>query len=570
MDLRVIIEVSDDSTKEGARTQQGPFRASPPSQSHRPTTRQRVHGRNFDYLFDAKYHPMDDVVRPVNAKRHREKLGLPLASASCNESDETGSCEVDSSSEPDRPARKRAKLTSCTSSRRSQRLSSHTKPDYSTARHPQDRELRQILGRQLKFSKPSDRYRKSKRKFKPPVPSDNEDQVHAINAEDDEENKQSQHTSHQASSGMSASIDADNDTANDADLESGNEEDETEDESGDDSAEDVIDSALDDTIRRIAEDFRVPMATDTSDVTPDRTSPTANDEIELDLARESNSYVLDGCSLDSERNVSKEQRSSHNAQVAPEHNVFHSSISTTMMLPRKPLGSSQPQFFDGTKASQLPKFLDSLDYFVGQTRHRTRIAPTRKHEANPPWKKNPVGGRTLSQRAAIGKENQELGSRPRASQSSLNAPVRKAHHHLQDAISQDRPPTQHDYNRRSSQVAPFPTPTSLAFFSGQALLPRAKSSRPKKIASNNTAPLGTSQRLSQTTKPHASPRRPTSRSSLTGSKPDRSARTSPGEEDAENHTQLSSDRDVGLPSEDLTSTAEGFTRNMAELGPSCY
>jgi hypothetical protein len=153
LDQHQIIEVQDDEDeKEASGDDTSRKRSHSPCLTRR-TTRQRVHGRPANQLFDTKYHPMDDVLRPQTARKHRERLGLSEPSDS--EEGEEGYVSLKSDSDSDEePPTKRARLPRSRGTRASSRLKTQPQPLYDTSRHPQDRQLRKVLGRSLGLPNP--------------------------------------------------------------------------------------------------------------------------------------------------------------------------------------------------------------------------------------------------------------------------------------------------------------------------------------------------------------------------------------------------------------------------------
>ncbi|KAF2423626.1 hypothetical protein EJ08DRAFT_441237 [Tothia fuscella] len=113
----------------------------------RHTTRQAVHGRP-EALYDIKYHPMDDVVRPSNAKRH---YGHAITRAESEEEDEGERSQLGSDSDSDdsddeRKVKSNVELKRKRSggTRHSKRVGTQKVIDYSTQRHPQDEMLKLV------------------------------------------------------------------------------------------------------------------------------------------------------------------------------------------------------------------------------------------------------------------------------------------------------------------------------------------------------------------------------------------------------------------------------------------
>jgi hypothetical protein len=106
----------------------------------RHTTRQTIHGRQ-DALYDVKYHPMDDVVRPVNAAKHRFHA-VTRSGDSDDEGDIMSSVEPGSAiaNEEERPPKRRRG----NGTKRSNRASNGKFVNYNTQHHPQDDLLRLI------------------------------------------------------------------------------------------------------------------------------------------------------------------------------------------------------------------------------------------------------------------------------------------------------------------------------------------------------------------------------------------------------------------------------------------
>ena len=192
----------------------------PPTKSHEHVTRQRIHGREAVGVFDAKYHPMDDFTRPAAAKRHRQKFNITHESSENEideEDDESLDLDSDSSSDAKPPPPKR-RLVVSRGTRKSTRISKLEPYDYNGLRHPQDKQLRKVLGRDLGSlrSQPSKRKRVIKRRSPTPEKQESDHGDGDDNDENDAvEGSQSQHKSpiHVSSDSASETDDDDDDAA---------------------------------------------------------------------------------------------------------------------------------------------------------------------------------------------------------------------------------------------------------------------------------------------------------------------------------------------------------------------
>jgi hypothetical protein len=163
----------------------------------RPTTRQAVHGRQ-SALYDARYHPLDEITTPARAKAHRRRLGLPEESKDQEAEHATEQTveeepemfySTDKESEDDvRPTKRQQTRQSPLNpgSRHSARLSVQTQklPLYNMKVHPQDAILKQ-----LRVTRHESAPRKRKRKAeKPHVDQGGEEnKVNRMHEEDQEE-----------------------------------------------------------------------------------------------------------------------------------------------------------------------------------------------------------------------------------------------------------------------------------------------------------------------------------------------------------------------------------------------
>jgi hypothetical protein len=115
------------------------FSTPPPTETRRRTTRQTIHGRQ-DALYDVKYHPMDDVVRPSNAIKRRNHAVIRVHDND-DEDDDMGHTHSSFDEEgKDRSAKKQRSI----GTRHSKRPAAQRMINYSTQNHPQDNILRQI------------------------------------------------------------------------------------------------------------------------------------------------------------------------------------------------------------------------------------------------------------------------------------------------------------------------------------------------------------------------------------------------------------------------------------------
>jgi hypothetical protein len=119
--------------------------------SRRRTTRQDIYGRQ-DALYDTKYHPMDDVVRPSSARRHRShrsQLSHNVIHDSDSEEEQSMS-HISSGPEKeddddDGEERSGSKRKRCREGiRRSKRPITQIPVNYNTQHHPQDDILRTV------------------------------------------------------------------------------------------------------------------------------------------------------------------------------------------------------------------------------------------------------------------------------------------------------------------------------------------------------------------------------------------------------------------------------------------
>ncbi|KAE9962012.1 hypothetical protein BLS_000997 [Venturia inaequalis] len=133
LDMSAIIEVSDDDNDADDSHQ-------PTLSATTRTTRQRINGE-APALYNAKYHPMDDVMRPAAAKRHHGE-----AFEVEEETDDPEECmtDVGSIDEEDEENSQPARRKWSTGIRHSGRLDelSRKPVDYNMNRHPQDAQLR--------------------------------------------------------------------------------------------------------------------------------------------------------------------------------------------------------------------------------------------------------------------------------------------------------------------------------------------------------------------------------------------------------------------------------------------
>ncbi|QDS73507.1 hypothetical protein FKW77_009366 [Venturia effusa] len=136
IDMSAIIEVSDDENHG-----EGSDQPTPPliSRSSR-ITRQRVNGE-APALYNAKFHPMDDVIRPTAAKRYHNEAFEPDEDTASSEGCMT---HVGSSDIEDHNISMPVRRQWSTGIRHSGRLDAPSrKPvDYNMKRHPQDAQLR--------------------------------------------------------------------------------------------------------------------------------------------------------------------------------------------------------------------------------------------------------------------------------------------------------------------------------------------------------------------------------------------------------------------------------------------
>lgn len=127
-----IIHIPDDDNGDAAGDASKP----PSSTQHDHTTRASIHGR-ADALYDARYHPMDDVTRPKRAARVRGVSDVynfegesEVRFLSGSENDDTGP-----------PPKKRRYATP---TRRSSRPAAQKSVNYKATVHPQDASLREL------------------------------------------------------------------------------------------------------------------------------------------------------------------------------------------------------------------------------------------------------------------------------------------------------------------------------------------------------------------------------------------------------------------------------------------
>jgi len=137
-----------------------------PPESRRPTTRQAVHGRQ-NALYDQKYHPMDETLRPTSAAKHWKTR---LIRTNGSEDDEEAMGLLDSASEEEendvdndgqRLVKRRRRSWGARHSKRN--LGSKT-VNYSMSHHPQDDLLRLI---ESDILPKRNAHRKTKRAVKP-------------------------------------------------------------------------------------------------------------------------------------------------------------------------------------------------------------------------------------------------------------------------------------------------------------------------------------------------------------------------------------------------------------------
>ncbi|TLD38184.1 hypothetical protein E2P81_ATG03859 [Venturia nashicola] len=136
LDMSAIIDVSEDEANDGETDQLTPPATTRPSR----TTRQRVNGE-APALYSARYHPMDDVMRPAAAKRYHSQ-----AFERDEDTDDLEECmtDVGSVDENDQDNFQPVRRKWSTGIRHSGRLDAPSrKPvDYNMKRHPQDAQLR--------------------------------------------------------------------------------------------------------------------------------------------------------------------------------------------------------------------------------------------------------------------------------------------------------------------------------------------------------------------------------------------------------------------------------------------
>lgn len=133
LDMSAIIEVSDDENDADDINQPTP----PATTRSSRTTRQRINGE-APALYSAKYHPMDDVMRPAAAKRYHGE-----AFEREEDTDDPAECMTDVGSiDEDNVQPIRRKWS--TGIRHSGRLDAPSRKlvDYNMKRHPQDAQLR--------------------------------------------------------------------------------------------------------------------------------------------------------------------------------------------------------------------------------------------------------------------------------------------------------------------------------------------------------------------------------------------------------------------------------------------
>lgn len=152
IDYENVIHVSDDDddNDDGSKP--------PSSTQHHHTTRATIYGR-ADALYDARYHPMDDVTRP----KHAAKVRGVSDSYNGDSSEEEEELDLPSGSGEDdtRPSSKRRRCPEPT--RHSSRTEAHKPVNYKANVHPQDavlRELGVIGGRQRSLTTPKDSRRR--------------------------------------------------------------------------------------------------------------------------------------------------------------------------------------------------------------------------------------------------------------------------------------------------------------------------------------------------------------------------------------------------------------------------
>lgn len=155
LDMDAIIEVSDDENNDGGNDQTTPPATIRPSR----TTRQRVNGE-APALYSAKYHPMDDVMRPAAAKRYHGE-----AFERDEDTDDPEECmtDVGSIDEEDQDDAQPVPRKWSTGIRHSGRLDapSHKPVNYNMKRHPQDAQLSMLE----KSSSPNKRSRTASYKY---------------------------------------------------------------------------------------------------------------------------------------------------------------------------------------------------------------------------------------------------------------------------------------------------------------------------------------------------------------------------------------------------------------------
>lgn len=149
IDLSNIIDMTDTEDEDGSRLGTPPTSSMPPS-SYSLRNRRAPQGK---LIYDAKYHPMDDSIRPSQAAKRRSAHGeIELSS-----DDESETFSVHSESEDEKEQnteklikkfgsrkskkRSRSRSESLQPTRRSSRRASNQKVSYNMNVHPQDRYL---------------------------------------------------------------------------------------------------------------------------------------------------------------------------------------------------------------------------------------------------------------------------------------------------------------------------------------------------------------------------------------------------------------------------------------------
>lgn len=138
LDESCVITISDEES-DAEKNPKGVIPTPSPTQVRkRRVTRQTIHGR-AEALYDAKYHPMDEVTRPKNAARHRGQ-SIKVALESEDDApmpDLPSGSEDDDDEEEEGPVRVGKKVFR-PGTRRSRRKAAKNRPFYDRSKHPQD------------------------------------------------------------------------------------------------------------------------------------------------------------------------------------------------------------------------------------------------------------------------------------------------------------------------------------------------------------------------------------------------------------------------------------------------